>query len=250
MNNSFWSFARQRKYDFCRRAFYFHYISPDPELSNSLKDEIVVGHREHSSPFLYRNFTTFCLRTLFYDRTSNNLEINQMLFREGYKAGLDREEIIEAEIFSSKFKDSQFYRETGTELVHHQQTMEVESVLFGDVLIQGVAHFIWINHSGRVHIVNYQKRQSSAFQVLFALKKFGVDPDKLDIGFLSEDFQVKWIEVDWNEVQDAQEKALSFPKTECLDDFQATNDKSHCEICSYNKVCDRYSSELALYDID
>ena len=250
MNKLFWSLARQRKFDFCRRAFFLQYIKINPNTTDLLRSAIELGRREQHQDFLLKNFLIHCLRQVFYNRNSDDKEVTNRLFKEGYKWGLERQEIRDTAYKIQLFQQSIFFSETALCLVHHLPSEEVESLSIDQITVQGIVHFVWMNKNGRLHIVNNQKTKQVAFQALYAIKKYGIDPEKLDVGFLNKDFTVSWEEINWHEIQETQDLALSFPQSVNWEDFPATNDQSRCQLCAFMKVCDDHQAELALYGTD
>ena len=230
--NKTWSSARQRKYDYCSRAFYYHYLTNTPRQDF------------YNPAWALKSLKIHSLKQLFYDRSLSVSTLNKEIYREAFKQGISQNDIEALIADLQSFRDSQFFLETSTALVHHHQTREVESFQVNDIEVQGQVHFVWIESNSKVNIVNFSK-EVTPFQILFGLKKLNIDTQKLNIGTLNNDHSVSWGNIDWYEIQEFQDKVLSFNYSEEVDKFPLTREIAKCSLCDFEDHCSQQSSLLS-----
>lgn len=244
-----WSFARQQKYNFCPRAFYFRYKELDSlSLNQDIYSQVLEIRQEEFLEFSRRYLLRELAKEVFYLRPESLFEVRKLIFRKARNLEVADEELDKIVRSLELFFESEFYRETNPVLVNHVQVGDIPSFKIDDIEVIGSVHLAWITKQGQFHIVKVRTSSSNSnlsFSALYAIKKFQVTPEKLNIGILNtRDWFCSWEAVDWHLVSELQDKALSFTQSENFSEYPATEHISRCDICEYSQVCYRYSSEL------
>ena len=223
MNEKKWSFARQQKYDFCRRAFYFKYIS------KSTAENFSQAYESYQ-------LKSFAFNTLFYDRSLSLSSFTPQFYKESCKYNLPSESVEQIRNETTVFLQSEFYLTTSPALVFHNQPPAYNTASIEDVDILGSIDFVWTEKNGSVNIVTISER-SIHFAMLYGLRKLGVSPDRLNTGTLKQNFNIVWYDIDWNRIQEIQDQALSFNFSNDINDFPLTDYKNNCHSCHYYNEC-------------
>ena len=54
---------------------------------------------------------------------------------------------------------------------------------------------------------------------------------------VKKNFEVDWKDINWDKIQDMQDRALSFDFSDDIADFPLTDDMQKCRQCSFNQIC-------------
>ncbi|MCM8538812.1 MAG: hypothetical protein NE328_00905 [Lentisphaeraceae bacterium] len=214
------------------------------ELHANILDVRYEIQNESSQRYLLRQL----VKEVFYLRPESFFEVKKLVFRNAKK--LDLSEVVVESLIGSLncFYESEFYRETVPALVNHISIEEFPSFEIGEIDVMGSVHLAWITAQGQFHILKISSsihHSDNSFAALYAMKKFQVVPEKLNVGFLStDDWSCTWNPIDWHSVSELQDKALSFTDSDNFLDFPRTEQISRCDICEYSQVCYTHSSEL------
>ena len=245
-----YSLARQRKFDFCRRAFYFQYELSEisPWRSDLVKWILDLRFQKEAHLAIY-SLLVKGLRKAFYEHGLSHRKILRDLYAQALSMGVSEREFRELGDRLRSFTESEFYQKTAEYRVNYVPTDEVESVFIGDVELLGKVDFAWFESCGTLHLVNYGSRgeRDLSFAVHYALKKHHVTPAHLNIGTLYEregQWQVNWQEIDWGAFEELQEAALSFELPSGVEGFSLTEDGTRCQNCRFQRVCDEFSADL------
>jgi len=245
-----WSFARQQKYNFCPRAFYFRYQKIQEGFSEDLSTDILQFRsqaiRQTSATF----FTLNLAKEIFYRRVESDYELRKLVYREGKRLNLSDEKLTITFENLKKFTNSDFYQSTNPTLVNHIPLDENPIIEIGDKEVTGGVHLAWTDQSGKFFSVRISPKGAdvnTAFAALYPIKKFQVIPENINVGALSTtNWLCTWKGIEWHEISDMQEQVLSFTDSEKFSEFHPTEKISHCELCDFSEICYRYSSELDL----
>lgn len=246
-----WSFARQQKYNFCPRAFYFRYLELEkarlsPDLHSQILEVKYLSFEITSRRYLLAQL----VKEAFYLRPQDFFTLKKSVFRNAKKLDLEDSEVDDLITSLNEFYESEFYRETSPVLVSHISIEEYPSIKIAEQDVMGVVHLAWTTEQGKFNILKISssdRYSENSFAALYAMKKFQVNPEKLNVGFLSTvDWTCQWNSIDWHDVSELQDKALSFIDSEDLADYPPTEQISRCEICEFSQVCYSNSRELDL----
>ena len=245
-----WSFARQQKYNFCPRAFYFRFKEIPDHFSEDLSSEL--SHFRHlsllntSSTF----FTVNLAKELFYSRIESDYALKKLIHREGRKLSLTEEKLTITFENLKNFIASDFYQSTNPSLVNHVMIEEIPTINIGEQEVTGAVHVAWNDYKGKHFSVRMSPKGAdvnTAFAALYPLKKFHVEAENINVGALSTvNWQCTWKSLDWHEISEMQDLALSFEEAGEFTNYPPTEKISHCEFCDFSEICYRYSSELDL----
>ena len=245
-----WSFARQQKYNFCPRAFYFRYKTSPEEFPEQISTEI---HQFRQLAVLQSSATFFTInlaKEVFYSRIESDHQLKKLIRREGRKLGLSDEKLNITFENLTKFINSEFYLATNPGLVNHIPLDDTPIITIGDVEVTGGVHLCWTDHHGKFNSVRISPKGAdvnTAFAALYPLKKYQVIPENINVGALSSrNWLCNWTGIDWHEVSEMQDQVLSFKESEGFSDYPATKKISHCELCDFSEICYKHSSELDL----
>lgn len=244
-----WSYARQRKYNFCPRAFYFLYQDlPKDILSPEIENQIIDLRRSYFLHFSRKYLLAQLVKDVFYLRPETLFDLKKHVFRNVKKFDLNDSEIENLLDSLSEFFESKFYCETSPALVSHVEIEESPSIAISDVQVLGSVHLAWISELGKFNILKISKSEKyleNTFPALYAMKKFQVSPEKLNAGCLNPvDWTCHWNSINWHDVSELQERALSFIDSESFSDYPATEQISRCDICEFSELCYSNSREL------
>lgn len=244
-----WSYPRQQKFNFCPRAFYFRYQDlENASLSSELHAQILDIRQENYTQSSRRYLLSELVKEAFYLRPQSFFELKKSIFRHAKRLDLGESEIEVLVSSLNDFYESDFYQETNPVLINHISIEEFPSIQIGDVDVLGAVHLAWTSEQGKFNILKIlssDRYSQNSFVALYAMKKFQVSPEKLNAGFLhTSDWSCQWSSIDWHDVSELQDKALSFIDSENLSDYQPTEKISRCDICEFGHVCYSNSREL------
>ncbi len=241
------SLARSQKFEFCPRAFYFRYFDSKDSWSDDLK-LIVEANRLKEMSEMSRHFLIANLaKDFFYHRPKTPYEQRRIIYQECHKFNFPQEkfEALSEQLYT--FTQSPFYYETSPALVTHLEIDAQPVISIGEQEVTGAVHLAWVETFGRLNIVKISKNQTTdlSFPILYAMKKFHVAIEKLNVGILDPTtWQCSWEAINWHALSEFQDQALSFKIGKTWEEFPPTAEISRCQICSYSEACENYENEL------
>lgn len=241
------SLARMQKKEFCPRAFYFRYLDSREFFSEEVESLLEQARLEEIAEMQRYYLVANLAREFFYLRPESRNSLRKTILRECSKLGLSESEKEETLVSLEAFIESEFYLETNPSLVNHVEVEKHPLIHIGDREVTGSVHLSWIEPQGKFNIVKISKKNDTdlSFPVLYALKKFQVLPEKLNVAVLNpENWHCCWEPIDWHAVSILQDQALSFELEDGFNNYLPTSHESRCQLCAYSQICYEYSSEL------
>ena len=236
-----WSKAREQKYKFCPRAFYWHYHVGENHPLHAL---IQLSKFQDSEHLEFFSVQRALLRTLFYDREINFPTMRNILARESVKHQLSNEQKWLTKIRVDTFLKSAFFIKSNPHIVHLLEIEKITSVMCADIEILGNIDFAWTQSSGTVNMVRFvncpDKESDLSFLLYYALKKLHVEVHHLNLGLLfwsDNKWHCQWREINWLALEDMQNAVLSFNYSHYQNAFPPTSELSHCELCVFRHFC-------------
>ena len=243
------SLARQQKYDFCPRAFYFRYKPLENAVPNGVI-ELVEDINLNESDKQSSNFVLHeMIKQVFYSEDIDLYHAKKLIYRNAKKHSLVKQKVDSLISQIESFFNSEFFIQTRPFLVSHIPIEEFPTINIGEVEVMGQVHLAWLEASGKMNVlrVSQDKEADTSFPTLYALKKYQVVPENLNIGvFNPKNWQVYWSPINWHSISKLQDKALNFIDSTEFYEHPPSKNLSHCELCEYGEVCYKYSSELDL----